>query len=73
MSLKTVFNSDWAHKQLNPQWAEWTENVPNSSYVSRCRLCKKIFSLSNMGREALTSHEEVKKYLKKIKISNQSS
>ena len=65
MSLKTVFNSDWAHKQLNPQWAERTENVPNCSYVSRCRLCKKTFFLSNMGWETLSSHEEGKKTLKK--------
>ena len=62
MNLKTVFNPDWANKQLNLEWAEWIEDVPNYPYVARCRLVKKMFSWSNVGRQALTSHEEGKKH-----------
>ena len=36
MISKTVFNSHWADKQLNSQWAEWIEDVPNNPYVARC-------------------------------------
>ena len=64
MSSKTVFNLDWADKQLNLQRPKWIEAISNNPYVTRCRICKKTFSLSNMGRQALTSHEEGKKHLK---------
>ena len=55
--------------QTNPEWAEWIKDIPNNPYIARFRLGKKTFSWSNMGRQALTSHEEGKKHLKKI-VSN---
>ena len=65
MNSKTVFNPDWTDEQLNLLWAEWIEDVPNNLYVASCLLCKKMFSLSNMDKQGLTSYEEGKKTFKK--------
>lgn len=59
---KSVFNADWANKSINPDFAEWVREVPQNPFSAYCLLCKKIISLSNMGKQALTSHAKRKKH-----------
>ena len=63
-----TFNSDWMDTSLNPQFL-WVRPVKDSSQKAMCSLCKKTFSLSNMGRQALISHMDSDKH-KKYEKSN---
>lgn len=67
MSKQTLFNNDWCDKELNPGWAKWLESDPKSIYSAKCLACKKTFQLSNMGRQAIVSHETGPKHQKNVK------
>ena len=66
--MSCTFNSDWMDTSLNPQFL-WVRPVKDSSQKAMCSLCKKTFSLSNMGRQALISHMDSDKH-KKYEKSN---
>ncbi|XP_047990547.1 uncharacterized protein LOC125229685 [Leguminivora glycinivorella] len=66
MSKKTTFNCEW---QLNDKFKPWLEPVKNDHFSAYCKLCKKSFTLSNMGEQALSSHMKGKKH--NILLSNQ--
>lgn len=66
MSWRTVFNLEWTDECLNPQWARWIQPVKNDPYKAYCRFCLKTFTLSNMGRQAILSHERSAKHKKII-------
>ena len=59
---QTYFSSDWL---TDPNFVQWLVSVPENS-KSKCRLCKKTFSLSNMGRQALMSHTSGQKHIKVV-------
>ena len=55
MSLKqTYFQADWL---LNDEFKIWLASVPEDNTKACCKLCKKSFGLSNMGKAALISHQ----------------
>ncbi|GBM36833.1 hypothetical protein AVEN_82825-1 [Araneus ventricosus] len=58
-SLTISGQHDWNLLKKNPCFA-------------KCSACKKIFSLSNMGRQAIISHEKGPKHQKNIKFKNSS-
>ena len=67
MSLsKSVYNPDWSNKDVNPDFAVWVRAVSNDPYSAYCSFCKKKFSLSNMGKQALTSHAKNSKRHKRL-------
>lgn len=70
MSKKSVFNHDWCDKKLNPNWSTWLEPDEKDPCIAKCSACKKTFSLSNMGRQAIISHEKGPKHKKNIKLKN---
>lgn len=63
---KTVFNPDWTNPNLNHEWAEVFKEIKGDPFSAYCKLCSKSFSLSNMGRSALTSHQRCSVHLKKV-------
>lgn len=50
---KTTFQDDWL---LVNKYKMWLEKVRENPYSAYCKLCKRKFSLSNMGVCALASH-----------------
>lgn len=60
-------------ERLNPQWAAWIENIASNPYKARCRFCMKSFNLSNMGRQAISSHEKSVKHRKFIENKQQTA
>lgn len=61
MSKQTTFQPDWVN---DPLFAPWLEKVPQNPKVAKCKICCKIFNLSNMGRRAVTSHMNGDKHKK---------
>ncbi|KAI4465306.1 protein lzic [Holotrichia oblita] len=59
---KAIFDIKWVNPELNDDWSNWLEPFKNSTNEGWCRLCKKTFSLSNMGRQAVISHQKSKKH-----------
>ena len=51
--FKTLFNKDWL---MDKSFSSWIE-ASISPHQARCKLCCKTFELSNMGRQAVKSHE----------------
>ena len=64
MSKKqTYFPDTWL---TDLQFSVWVTKSTDSK-KAYCKLCKKQFSLANMGVKALTSHAKSEKHLKRIK------
>ena len=61
--MSCTFNSDWMDTSLYPQFL-WVRPVKDNSQKAMYGLCKKTFSLSNMGRQALISHMDSDKHNK---------
>lgn len=59
MACKTRFQSEWLK---DPKFKSWLEAVKDSPFRASCRLCRYSFSLSNMGRRAVSSHAEGSKH-----------
>ena len=55
MSKKTYFNSQWLEFDKFPLFKGWlsSSNIDTAAY---CTVCKRKIDLSNMGKQALTSH-----------------
>lgn len=67
MSYKqTFFNPEWEDPDLNPQWSPWLKSVVNSPTVAKCTYCQQVIHLSNMGKQAITSHTNCKRHKKFI-------
>ena len=60
---QTYFSSDWL---ADPEFNQWLVSVSNNTQA-RCKLCRTTFNLSNMGRQALTSHASGQKHSKVVK------
>lgn len=63
---KTLFNEDWVNPQINLKWSRIFGSVRGDAFMAHCKLCNKSFSLSNMGKQALTSHEKGSGHKKKV-------
>lgn len=60
------FNPAWLDSKLFPEFKPWLREVENDPRSAMCVVCKKKFSLSNMGKRAVTSHMSHDKFLKTI-------
>lgn len=63
---KSVFNNEWCDPNLHPDWSSWIAEVQNDRFSAYCKLCRRSFSLSNMGAQAVRSHHRGPSHLKKI-------
>ena len=78
MAKLTYFGCDWTNETLNPNFSLWVQEVKDDKTKATCTVCRKTFSLSNMGSTALKSHEKSEKHKKnaasvndrQIKITN---
>jgi len=62
---KTVFNKLWLDPTHFPEFG-WLEEIAGNSGQAGCKVCKTVFTLSNMGRTAVTSHANSAKHLKSV-------
>ncbi|XP_063226873.1 uncharacterized protein LOC134541567 [Bacillus rossius redtenbacheri] len=58
---KSAFKETWLQ---NEDFSEWLRPVVHNQYAARCSFCQNVFSLSNMGKRAVTSHMTSKKHIK---------
>ena len=56
MSSETKFNKDWLRQGLFPQFSSWVEEIKGSSQQYRCNACCRVYEMSSMGQQALTSY-----------------
>lgn len=56
-----------------PQFSDWLKRVENNEYEASCTVCRTVFSLSNMGKNALRSHMDGKKHLQATSSAKKSS
>ena len=52
------FNIDWLSRG---EYKDWLLQEDSDPTTARCKICRKTFSLSNMGEKAVRSHAEGKK------------
>uniref|UniRef100_A0A915IDJ1 BED-type domain-containing protein n=1 Tax=Romanomermis culicivorax TaxID=13658 RepID=A0A915IDJ1_ROMCU len=50
------FPLDWINPSTEPSWSDWLQPVDGDPYKVHCTVCRKTFSLSNMGRQTIKSH-----------------
>ena len=55
---RDFFSNDWLE---DPNFKEWLGKV-SSNNEARCKICHKMFKLSNMGRQALVGDASSKKH-----------
>ena len=58
-SKKTYFDELWLNDE---KFGLWLQQVPNDCTCFRCKLCSKVLKLSNIGIEAIKSHESNAKH-----------
>lgn len=62
--MSCTFNPDCVDASLNPQFAGWIKPVKNDPSKVLRSFCLKTISLSNMGKQALTSYLDSMKHKK---------
>jgi len=67
---KTAFINDWLS---NPNWSSWLAHCSDNLCLARCTICQKTFALSNMGKQALTSHEKSMGHIKNLQALTSSN
>ena len=65
---QTFFQKEWLD---DPEFKDWIQPVDSCNTEAKCKLCSKVFTLSNMGVGALKSHMKYKKH--KDAVSNRLS
>src|SRR5579872_6528327 len=70
---KTVLNSEWTSRHLHPEFSSWLNDVKDRPYYAYCSICKSTFSLSNMGKQAITSHMKGAKHVKNFHLASSQS
>ena len=64
-SKQTYFQADW---MLNDEFKIWLASLSEDNTKARCKLYKKSFGLSNMGKAALISQQtKSKKHMTDMK------
>ena len=66
MAHSARFNNDWLLKE---QYKSWLIPVSEDNTKAKCKLCSKVFSLSNMGEIAIKSHASGKKHIAAVKLT----
>ncbi|XP_065641075.1 uncharacterized protein LOC124818972 [Hydra vulgaris] len=59
---KAYFKEEWLNKGIYPHFDSWLMKGKNNTQA-RCKLCNKIIELSNMGIQAIKSHEKGKNHV----------
>ena len=54
MSNQTYFQDEWLEED---EFSSWVARVLDDNKKAKCKVCRKSFELSNMGRGSLTSHQ----------------
>ena len=67
MSKGCSFREEWLDPEMHPDISLWIQKCRNIKSAS-CRICPKIFDISNMGISAVRSHAKSKKHKDLIKI-----
>lgn len=70
---KTFFNQRWLLDNLHNEEWKYIKEVESNPNVAFCKLCSKSFSLSNMGKRAISSHFEGKQHKARLKIMKTSA
>ena len=60
------FNIDWLSRGEYKDWLLPEDSDPTKA---RCKICRKTFSISNMGEKVVRSHAEGKKHASSLKVS----
>lgn len=66
---KASFNKSWLLDEAYNSWLKPAKDV-NFAY---CDVCRKSFSLSNMGKTALNSHMAGKKHISAVNLTKKST
>ncbi|XP_063226773.1 uncharacterized protein LOC134533264 [Bacillus rossius redtenbacheri] len=66
---KTTFRDEW---NQNPSLS-WAQAIDGSPYAAWCKLCNHRIELSNMGKQALTSHASGVKHSRRVQGFHMSS
>lgn len=67
MSKLIYFDDDWINLDLHPSWT-WLGKIEDKNKAMSIK-CRKIFSLSNMGFQAVKSQEKSAKYVRITRVS----
>ena len=62
----TYFSNVWL---IDPKYSLWLTKAGDATKAT-CKLCKKDFSLSNMGKKSLNSHAQGENHKKRVKPKN---
>ena len=60
---QTYFQKSWLDQE---QYKDWLTEAPEDT-SAKCKLCKKVFKLSNMAADALKSHADSERHKQEIK------
>ena len=60
-------NEEWLIKDRHPEFASWLVKGKENTQA-KCKLCHKVTKLSNMGIEALKSHQKGRKHISVVSI-----
>lgn len=63
---KTVFNELWLDPAVHPEFSAWLQKYQKSPHDAFCNGCKTVIHLSNMGRQAISSHAKSTKHMKYV-------
>lgn len=70
---KAFFNPLWLIHEHFPEYASWIAKVENNKTQAYCKVCKKTLNLSNMGKQALSSHSSGTFHQKTLQATQQLS
>ena len=60
------FNIDWLSRG---EYEDWLLPEDSDLTKARCKICRKTFSLSNMGEKVVRNHAEGHKHASSLKVS----
>lgn len=64
------FNKLWLDAKIFPEFSGWLDLVVSDATLAYCKVCRKSFKLSNMGRNAVVSHSKGPNHLKNMQAKN---
>lgn len=65
-----TFNKLWLDSEVFPEFSGWLDIVVNDATSAYCKVCRKLFKLSNMGKQAIISHAKGPTHVKYMKAKS---